>query len=1231
MAPDSGLAFVLVQHLAADRNSILDELLGRHTTMPVQVAVDGDVVLADHVYVIPPDRYLTIHDGCLRLAQAKGRARALRAIDMFFASLAEDQCERAACIVLAGSGDDGSFGLRAVKEHGGLAIAQAEVGAGGYRAMPDHAFETGLLDAMLPIDEMPGFLLNYAQYLERVLPANLQNQTAHDMTAYFGEMLRHVQQRTGHDFSGYKSNTLLRRMQRRMSILKVESPEDYVKRLAAEPAESTLLLRDFLIGVTQFFRDPKAFGTLRRLLSPLIAACDHENPFRVWVPGCATGEEVYSLAILLKETMIAAGSTAALQVFGSDIDDVAIGVARAGRYHLSALAAVAPASRRRWFVEREGMMEPVRELRDLCVFAKHSLVNDPPFSRMHLISCRNLLIYFGNDLQDMVLQTFHYALRQDGFLFLGLSEGLGRSQKLFTVADKKYRIFRHSGLRGAPMMRPRQEFQALPYIAEHERPPPREDWLARAVARAMARHSPVHIIVDATHQVTRFSAGAIADFLDPAPGFASLGLFNLLKSALHAPVRQALMQAAQTSHLAVLHTAFNGPESGAEDVTVIVEPLFPPGQSGDEGEIAEAPFFVVAFSRGNYLIAGSTVPLAGDAEPARNRYAVSISQIESLNEELRLTLDEHQAINEELRSANEELEASREEMQSVNEELQTVNTELNSKNDMLISLNNDFRNLLDSTHIATLFLDRGKRVKSFTPNIAELFALRSIDIGRPIGDLNMRLDYATLDRDFETVLATLAVVEQEVNSLGEAPRAFVMRMRPYKRADESVDGVVLTFVDITERKQREISMQFQAHHDQLTGLPNRMMFHSALDKALLKNDGQTMAVCLLLLDLDRFKNINDAFGHAVGDQLLQQVSVGLRGCVQADDIVCRLGGDEFAVLQTASLSADHSIALADRILTEISMPYEIEGAIMHVEVSIGIAFYENTAGDAETMMRAADIALYDAKAHAGNNRKIYFEGMQNSLQDRRDHEADLRNAIQRNELILMYQPLVRLADREITGAEVLIRWQHGRRGLLVPADFISLAEDTGLIVPIGNWVLHEACKQAARWQKPLSVAVNLSSVQFSDDALVAKVQAALQMAGLPAARLVVEITESVLLQNTEKNQEVLSALRQLGVAISMDDFGTGYSSLSYLRNFKIDKIKIDKVFAQEVDTQAQAGVIVKAVVALGDGLGIAVCAEGVETEAQMLALQGLGVKEVQGFLLYPPMHAEDFALLLRGI
>ena len=1195
--------------------------------MPVVVATDGALVQADHVYVIPPNVHVTIEEGCLHLSRLGEGS--LRLLDRFFVSLADDLGERAACVVLSGSGDDGALGVRAIKQHGGLAIAQADVGEGGFDAMPHSALQTGLLDALLPVEEMAAFLLNYARYVCEHPPGVGEQPDDAPLAEAFIDVLRILLRQTGHDFNGYKEALLLRRVRRRMGILQLTEPDAYVAQLGEDAEECRVLLRDFLISVTKFFRDRKAFAALRRQLPALLANCDLENPFRLWVPACATGEEVYSLAILVREAMAAEGLNIRAQIFGSDIDAAAIDVARASRYHPGSIAELPPQTRQRWFVERGGMVEPLRELRDMCVFSIQNVLRDPPFSRLHLISCRNLMIYLGQELQEVLLETFHFALRPDGLLFLGVSESLGRSQALFTTADKRYRIFRHSGLSGPAVSRMRPNGAALPFAADRVVAAAREDWLARGAQRAVSRYGPVHVVVDGAHQIVRFSAGPVSDYLDPSPGHASLGLFNLLRGSLQAPVRRAVQIATQTGRAVMEPAVVLLGDSAPRDLDVIVEPLFPPGGNAEGLDSEVAPFFVVAFhNRELTQRGGGHGPGFSDA-PGRNRYEAGLAQIEALNEELRLAVEEHQTMNEELRSANEELEASREEMQSVIEELQTVNIELSSKNDALTVVNSDFKNLLDSTQIATLFLDGKTQVRNFTPNLAELFALRPMDIGRPIGEIAARLDYTNLQADFDSVMESQQVLEREVKGLGASARVYVLRMRPYRQANDSVDGVVVTFVDITQRKHAEDHMQFLAHHDPLTKLGNWAMFHAVMERTVAAPHDAEAAASLLYMDLDRFKNVNDAFGHRVGDMLLQQVAERLRRCLRTGDMVFRLGGDEFAVLQHRIRQEGDTASLADRVLTEVSAPYDLEGRTVRIGVSIGIAFTVPGEMDSDALARAADISLYDAKARGGGCWQIFRAGMRTALQQRRRLEVDLRKAVARDELVLMFQPLVRLPDRKIVGAEALLRWRHLHLGLLSPATFIPIAEETGLIVPIGAWVLQQACREAAKWPASVQLSVNLSAIQFASRDLLETVYGALSAARLPAERLALEVTESVLLQDSINTQRILGALGEIGVAIAMDDFGTGYSSLSYLRNFKVDQIKIDQSFIRTMETQNESGVIVKAVVGIGEGLGIAVCAEGVETEAQLEALEGFGLKLVQGYWLHMPMEASALRVLLR--
>ncbi len=700
-----------------------------------------------------------------------------------------------------------------------------------------------------------------------------------------------------------------------------------------------------------------------------------------------------------------------------------------------------------------------------------------------------------------------------------------------------------------------------------------------------------YLVVAADTGLVRFFDGPVRAYLSPSAGPATLALFGLLRSDLHAPLRQALLQVADTRLSASRRIATN-----TDELTILVEPLLWRHLSGAEDD-RDPSLLLVGFH-----------PHPVDRAPVPG---------------LRVGEMPHTA------------ESPLREMHETIEELQYLNAELSEANERLKRTNENFRSLLDSTRIGTMVLDRDLRIRSFTSNMTELFALRGLDVGRSITDLSSQLDYPTLQSDVRQVLGGHRLVEREVQDMQADPRTFLLRMGPNRRVDGEPVGVVLTFVDITDRKRAEEQIRFLAHHDQLTGLPNRAMFHAVVEQSLSRPEfmeagASAGAVNLLYIDLDRFKSVNDTFGHRVGDTLLQRVATRLLGCVPAGSLACRLGGDEFAVVRTGTVSVSHLSVLAEAILAAIAAPMEIEGHGVQVGVSIGIA--SSAPGmNVDALTRAADIALYEAKVRGRGHHRHFQPKMEEEFQRRRLLEADLREAVSRNELALVYQPIVRLADLRIVGAEALVRWQHPKYGLLQPASFIPLAEESSLIVAIGVWVLRVACADAVRWPEPLCLSVNLSSAQFASLDLIDTVSEVLARTALPPQRLVLEVTETVLLQDNQRTQAVLDALRQRGISIAMDDFGTGYSSLSYIRNFAIQKIKIDQAFIQTIDTQVASSVIVKAILTIGDGLGIGICAEGVETELQLAALRQHGVREAQGFLLHRPMSPERFASLLQSV
>ncbi|HET6632426.1 MAG TPA: chemotaxis protein CheB [Rhodanobacteraceae bacterium] len=806
MPADSGMAFVLVQHLDPHHRSALVELLAAQTTMPVAEAEDGVAIAANHVYVIPPDATLTVEDGKLALDKPAPPRAQRRPIDTFFVSLAEDQGENAICIVLAGTGSDGSQGVRAIKEHGGLALAQAEFDHHAKDGMPQSAADTGLVDEVLAIEDMPAKLAQYRSHLLTAGEHKDREGIRRDAPDHLAAICKLLRERIGHDFGQYKEKTMTRRVQRRMQVLQLDTVPEYIERLKAEPHQIELLFQELLISVTRFFRDPDAWESLQQTVIPkLLHGKGAADTLRVWVPGCATGEEVYSVAIALREARQRQAGAPQVCIFATDIDARALETARSGHYS-QALPGLSPERRARWFVEDGNGYTVVKELRAMCVFSPHSLARDPPFSKIDLVLCRNVLIYMQADLQERVLRKFHYALKPEGWLFLGLSEGVSRSAQLFEAVDKKHRIYRRSEA-PTPAL---QELSPPEPARDHasDRAPAGmtaragEDRLDRAARRVMEKHSPAYVVIDRHHQILRFSGGETGRYLEPSAGAASLNLFSIVKKALRPTVR-ATVKAAIATEQAVVHGKVTVRLDGdRRAITVLAEPL--EGEAGlcvvafqDEG-----PAGGVGAGPGDKAGDTGIAELEQELHVTKAQLHATINELESTSEEMKSANEEYQSVNEELQSSNEELETSKEEMQSMNEELQVVNAELGNKNDRLTQVNSDLSNLLTSTEIATIFLDNDLRVKSFTAGMKELFHLRESDHGRPITDIVARLDYADLRADVRKVLRSLAPIEREVSIHGEET-SFILRIRPYRTVDNVIDGVVMTFVDITERKRHE--------------------------------------------------------------------------------------------------------------------------------------------------------------------------------------------------------------------------------------------------------------------------------------------------------------------------------------------------------------------------------------------------------------------------------------------
>ncbi len=814
--PHSSMAFVIVLHLSPDRTSMLAEVLGRWTDMSVTQAVDGEAVQADHVHVIPPNTLMTIEVGHLRLRTPSTPMRENNAIDIFFSALAADQGERAIGIVLSGTGSDGTLGLKAIRQAGGIALAQGGNGTGPqYPGMPSSAIAAGAVDLILSVEAMPERILQLNVPLEA--PADdAPMPAAAEIAEVRPVICALLRNQVGHDFSGYKEATFMRRVHRRMQFLGL-GMKDYVQRLRDDPHEVVLLFHDLLIGVTSFFRDADAFQALSQTVIPrLFEGRGADDTVRIWVPGCATGEETYTIAILMAEHMAGLQAPPKMQIFATDIDDAAINVARSGRYPATLLKELSPERLARFFIAADGTYLVRKEIRDLCTFSTHSLIRDPPFSRIDLISCRNLLIYLDADLQGRVIPAFHYSLVPHGYLLLGGSEMVTRHGELFTPIDKKHRIFERRDAPASPLhLAPLNTFATRSAPPVSRRRDPAAGWgntAQLANDRVLERFGPPFVVVNEDGNVLHFSSRT-GKYLEPPTGIPSSELVSLARQGLRLELRAAFRQALQTGRAVErerINVEMNG---GSQPISLIIEPL--------TSRQSDRLFLVVFNDLGIPVAAGhapahsdqvlshgtqgeepGTAHLERELHDAHQQLQSTSEEYETALEELKSANEELQSVNEEMQSTNEELETSKEEIQSMNEELQTVNAQLSAKVDELDHANNDLRNLFDSTEVATIFLDCFMIVRGFTPAVADIYNLIPSDKGRPLNDIVGQIDYDELRSDVTRVLDTLEPFERRV-ARRDGNTHYLMRVLPYRAADNKVDGALVTFVDVTSIVQAE--------------------------------------------------------------------------------------------------------------------------------------------------------------------------------------------------------------------------------------------------------------------------------------------------------------------------------------------------------------------------------------------------------------------------------------------
>ena len=799
----SGMAFVVVTHLSSTRESHLHEVLATHTDMSVEVIRDGDPARADTLHVMPERATLGISEGRFQLQEIEPGQRVRKPIDIFFGALADDQGDNAAGIVMSGGDGDGTLGVKALKQRGGVTFAQADGDPPALNPeMPRSAVASGFVDFAVPLSEMAERLIRVrdgqsAMGTQRVPTEDDAEADAAEVQATISEIL---QVQTGHDFSGYKEKTFFRRVARRMQVCQVTTLPAYCAVLRDDRAEVDALFRDLLISVTSFFRDTEAFDALREKVIPkLLADRKGEDALRVWVPACTTGEEVFSLAILLREHLDAHPSPVRVQIFATDIDEAALSVARQGSYPKALLKHVGAERLARFFHADGPAFAVNKEVRDMCVFSPHNVIGDPPFSRMDLISCRNLLIYFGPDLQRQVIPTFHYALRPGGYLFLGTSEGVANFDHLFDAVDKKHRIFRTTET--SRQWRPPGPMpRGIPAEPGASGEMPTGAQVRHRVERqVLEHHTPAHVVVREDGEIV-FTSGGTGRFLEMPRGAPSRHLPDMVHRDLRLELRAALRKVVDTGE-PVVRRNLAGPD-GARRLDLAVEPL---RGSGDRNRL-----FVILFSEA--ADAGAPHPLppptagfeSAEAElrEMRERLQGTVEEYETALEELKSSNEELTSVNEEAQSSNEELEASKEEMQSLNEELNTINAELSAKIEELDRANSDLKNLFEATQIATVFLDADLVIRNFTPAAAELFSLRGADIGRPLPELASVRDYPELQDHIRHVFRTGEVFEHRLDR-ADLGAHYLVRLNPYRDKAGRIMGAVVTFVDVTSLAQSE--------------------------------------------------------------------------------------------------------------------------------------------------------------------------------------------------------------------------------------------------------------------------------------------------------------------------------------------------------------------------------------------------------------------------------------------
>ncbi|MGB9936821.1 MAG: CheR family methyltransferase [Methanobacterium sp.] len=810
MPLDSGAAFVIIQHLDPSHKSSMVELLERYTKMDIMEIEEGMQVEPNKVYITPPNKNVGIINKELHLSTPKEPHGFRRPIDLFLQSLAEDLEEYSIGIILSGFGTDGTIGMKAIKSMGGMLMAQ-DPDSSFSGSMPKSAIDTDLVDYIEPAEKLPEDLISYLKRIKEKPPKKIIGQDKEALSS-IQKILIIIRNRTGHDFSLYKENTINRRIARRMNVYQMDKVSDYLKYIQENPKEIKILFKELLINVTSFFRDIDAFKSFENTITSELLDKKYEgDTVRIWVPGCSTGEELYSIAIILQEYMDKTGKHMEVQLFGTDIDEDAINIARSATYPSTITKNVSKDRLQKFFTRKGDKYQVKKNIREMAIFAPHDVLINPPFSKLDIISCRNVLIYMNKDAQKKILSTFTYALESGGILFLGPSESISNFVESFSTLDNKWKIFKSkkSNYHSAG------DFMRFPYIklpqdytgsADLELVEKNSMNLAKNVEKLLIeKYAPPTVIVDNEGRVI-FIHGKVGKYLEPAEGMASLNIIDMAREGIKFELNSAINESILKNEEILFKNLDVKTNGTYQTINLIVRPIIEPKEIKG---LLMVTFVDIKPQLNDGREESENLPqkdkqiekLEEDLRVTKDRLNTTIEELETSNEELKSANEELQSMNEELQSTNEELETSKEELQSLNEELLTVNTELQNKVDQLSEVNDDMNNLLNSIEFPTIFVDRDIKIKRYTKEATELINLIQTDIGRPLKDIVSNVEYDDMIKDIKEVTDRVIFKEKEVST--KNGKCYLVRIIPYKTTENIIDGAVITFINITEQKEVE--------------------------------------------------------------------------------------------------------------------------------------------------------------------------------------------------------------------------------------------------------------------------------------------------------------------------------------------------------------------------------------------------------------------------------------------